>query len=120
MNDIYFHLRIAPGVLCMFTIAKAEELFLPIYTDVIDSFYCFKYKSSNGFDWANQISISLRNMGLSSTSYSDQIKGFNRLRQDCFSGAGPQHAICLGYFLQLEDLSVRLSLKTLDEDLFTW
>lgn len=104
----------------MFTAAVFKELLLPLFDDIKECFIYLPLKMTTECNFSEDLKLILSNCGMIPESFSSAINSLNKSRRCVYPESTTSLTECFHYFLELEHISMRSSIKNFTSARFVW
>ena len=104
----------------MFTASVFKDLLLPLFDDIKELFIYLPFKTTTDCSFNEDFKTILFNCGLNPECFNGSISHLNKSRKNIHTN--PQSSIVemYNYFIELEHISLRFSLKNFSFLCFNW
>lgn len=103
----------------MFTASVFKELLLPLFEEIKTSLIYIPLKSTTECNFFEDFNIMLSNVGLDPRTFTGSISKLNNLRKNINSNSTSQMEM-FNYYIELEYISARFSIKNFSFINFSW
>ena len=103
----------------MFTAAVFKDLLLPLFDEIKNSLILFPLKSTNSCNFSADLNFLLSNNGLNPKTFTSSITTLNNIRKQANSREASQMEM-FNYYVELEYISTRFSIKNFSYLEFSW
>lgn len=103
----------------MFSASVLKELLLPLFDKIKENLFYLPLKSTTECVFTDELVILLSNCGIDPVTHKSSISCLNKNRMGVTSGYSSLTE-CFHYFIELENISMRLSAKGLSRLSFSW
>lgn len=104
----------------MFTASVFKELIFPLFDEIKNCLIFIPLKTTKEVDFAEDLKNMLLNCGLSPESFVGAVNCLNNSRKTIYSESFATLSENLNYFLELEHVSMRFSIKNFSNTFFFW
>lgn len=102
----------------MFTASVFKDLLLSVFSELKENFIILPLKKTTECDFTNELKILISNCGMDPSIFSSSIISLNKNREEvALVSSITKH---FQYFIELENITMRLSPKNLSHLHFTW
>lgn len=104
----------------MFTASVFKELIFPLFDEIKNYLIYIPLKNTTEVNFTEDLKKLLLDSGLSPESFVGAVNGLNLCRKTIYSESFATLSDNLNYFLELEHISMRFSVKNFTNTFFTW